>query len=134
VRVYDAKSFVLAKTLTGHSRFVFALAWAADGKKVASASLDKTARLWDLASGTASVLTDETQGALHVVAFSPDGRQVATAGEDEHVRVWDASTRKMVQDEKDIPGLALAISFSRDAKTVYCALDDKSVRAIKLQP
>jgi hypothetical protein len=57
---------------------------------LATASADKTVRLWDPASGQShgAPLTGHTDAVLGV-AFSPDGRLLATAGRDKTVRLWN---------------------------------------------
>jgi len=58
-----------------------------DGRRLATASADKTARIWDVSSGQelATVTHNDT---VYGVAFSPDGRRLATASEDKTVRIW----------------------------------------------
>jgi cytochrome c len=73
--------------LDGHSGPVVALAMSPDGKTLASASWDHTARLWPLDGGTPRVLQGNTQN-VNGVAFTPDGKQVITAGYDGTVRIW----------------------------------------------
>src|SRR5438045_5473401 len=75
-------------TLEGHSAYVNAVAFSPDGKLVASASGDRTIRLWDSATG-ASLQTLE--GHSDWVAFSPDGKLVASASGDRTVRLWDSA-------------------------------------------
>ena len=65
-------------TLTGHRSAVHWLAFAPDGKTLATASWDKTVRLWDTATGKATrVLSGHTDKVL-AVAFSPDGTLLAS--------------------------------------------------------
>ena len=61
---------------------------------LATASADKTARLWDPATGEhRRTLTGHT-GRVHGVAFSPDGRLLATASADKTARLWEPGHRR----------------------------------------
>jgi cytochrome c len=73
--------------LQGHSAPVVGLAVSPDGKLLASAAWDHTARLWPLAGGEPRVLEGHRQN-VNGVAFTPDGRGVITAGYDLTLRIW----------------------------------------------
>ena len=73
--------------LIGHGSGVQSAAWSPDGTKVATASLDRTARVWDSVSGsTLLTLTGHTDN-VYSVAWSPDGTKLATASGDLTARV-----------------------------------------------
>jgi WD40 repeat protein len=66
---------------------VFDVAFSKDGKFIATASADKTAKIWDGQTGQ-ELLTLNAPGPLSGVAFSPDGTQVALAGRDGTTRLY----------------------------------------------
>jgi WD40 repeat protein len=63
--------------LKGHrsAKAIRSLAFAPDGRSLASCSTDRTVRLWDLRTGEGRILADH--GYTGSVAFSPDGRTLA---------------------------------------------------------
>ncbi len=63
-----------------------------DGKRLATASGDKTAKVWDAASGQELLTLRGHIGAVYSVAWSPDGKRLATASGDQTAKVWDAAS------------------------------------------
>jgi len=69
-----------------HNSSVNAVAFSPDGRKVATASYDNTARLWDVETGK-QIQRLEHDGSVYGVAFSPDGKKLATASSDSSARL-----------------------------------------------
>jgi WD40 repeat protein len=78
--------------LDGHKAVPLCLSYRPDGKRLASASHDHTACVWDLQTGKRLLTFRGHSTRVHGIAFSPDGRHVASTGGEGVVRVWDAST------------------------------------------
>jgi WD40 repeat protein len=103
-------------TLTGHLSSIAGVAFRPDGKRLASACLDGTIKLWDVATGQeVRTLTGHTFG-VKGVAFSPDGKWLASAGQDRTVRLWDATTGEPRHTLKGHTAEVLSVAFSPDSK------------------
>src|SRR5215831_15046524 len=83
--------------LKGHRDAVWSVCFSRDGKELASASKDRTVKLWEAATGKMAFSLDGHADQVLRVAFSPDGRWLATAGADRVVKVWDVATGKEVR-------------------------------------
>ena len=80
----------------GHRKAVSSLSWSSDGRRIISASNEKTVHVWDAMTGNKLQRYQDTSEAVRVAAWSSDGSRIATVGADALVRVWDYSTNGLI--------------------------------------
>jgi len=96
-----------ARVLSGHDDRVRALVFSPDGRWLATASSDNSARIWDLARDDPSVASRVLSGhtnAVEAVAFDPNGRWLATGSWDKTVRIWDLDVRRLMERAQSAVG------------------------------
>jgi len=109
----------LMRDLAGkHSDEIIFVDSSTDGTRIATASADKTARLWD-----ARTLEPFTEPLVHSAAvncarFSPDGLRLATSTSDQKVRVWDVQSGLPLTDWIQSPDPVASVRFSADGNWV----------------
>jgi WD40 repeat protein len=111
---------------TSASDEVAGLAYSPDGTRLATASYDFTARVWDVASGKELLRLSHDKEVVDV-AFSPDGTRLATASADYNARIWDAVTGELLltlpHDDE-----VLDVAFSPDGKQLASGSVDATAR------
>ena len=81
------------RQLRGHVKAVRSLAFAADGRTIATVSLDGTLRIWDARDAFERSCLDAGVGPLHCLALAPDGMTVAVGGEGGDIAIIDLDER-----------------------------------------
>jgi WD40 repeat protein/serine/threonine protein kinase len=128
VKVWDARTGQEMLTLKGHTYDVLSVAFSPDGKRLASASEDKTVKVWDAQTGQVLHTCKGHTRRVRSVAFSPDGKHLASASEDKTVKVWDAQTGQETLTLKGHTNCLNSVVFSPDGKRLVSVADDKTVK------
>lgn len=142
-RLWDVKTGKLLHRLKGHAGVVLDVAFAPDGKMLASASWDQTVGLWDVETGALkrTLRFGDKAWGIFSVAFSPDGRTLATGsgvtGEGAtrgELRLWRVDsgelTRTISDESPDVVvkiGSDPEVVFSPDGKMLASLGSDETV-------
>ncbi len=116
------------KGVFSHSRPITSVAISPDGQKIATGSVDTTARLWDAATGGPIGKPLRHVGHVDAVAFSPDGKSLITGSRDGSASLWDAATGRPIAKLSAHLDYVNAVTFSPDGKSVLTGSDDRTAR------
>jgi uncharacterized protein (TIGR02996 family) len=131
VHVWD-KNLKPLGSLVGHTGKILWLTFFQDGQRVASASQDKTARIWNLKSPKTSLLLAGHAKQVTWVAVSPNQKQVATCASDKTIRLWNASTgvcERVLHLENTS---AVSLVYAADGSELYAGCADSWVRSFAI--
>jgi WD40 repeat protein len=90
IQFWDTTS-TMKHSSTDHDRRVSYVTLSSEGKP-ATASLDKTVKLWDIQSKSHERTLRGHNHQVKALAFSPDGKTLASGGFDGEIRIWDTAT------------------------------------------
>ncbi|MFI1568484.1 NB-ARC domain-containing protein [Streptomyces sp. NPDC020490] len=124
----DAPSPALHRALTGHTKAVVSVAIAPDGTWLATASIDKTVRIWDRATGTCTTTLTGHTNAVRSVAIAPDGTWLATTSRDKTVRIWDRATGTCTTTLTGHTNAVRSVAIAPDGTWLATTSRDKTVR------
>jgi WD40 repeat protein/serine/threonine protein kinase len=116
------------RAVLSHAGPVRKAAFSPDGKVILSGSWDKTARLWDVATGQPIGQPMQHEGWVLAAAFSPDGRTILTGSDDKTARLWDATSGRPIGKPMVHQGRVRAVAFRPDGKVVLTASHDQTAR------
>lgn len=122
--------------LNGHTAPVNSVAFSPDGKRVVTASVDKTVKVWDATMGKEIVTLEGHSKSVESVCFSPNGKRIISTSREVPAKIWDAKTGQEVLTIHEAAG---PIAFSSGGNrivsgrpiTIWNAETGKKILSIK---
>lgn len=115
-------------TYRGHSDWVWSVAWSPNGKRIASASGDKTVQVWNAVGGGNPVTYRGHTDSVYTAAWAPDGIRIASAGYDKTVQIWNATDASSIYKYSGHSDWVWSVAWSPDGTHIASASGDKTVQ------
>jgi TRAP-type C4-dicarboxylate transport system substrate-binding protein/DNA-binding beta-propeller fold protein YncE len=112
----------------GHTDKIYDIDISPDSKYLATASVDTTARLWDLATGETIRTFSGHTGAIDGIAFSPDGKTLVTGSADHNIRLWDVMSGATIRVFSGHTAEVGDVEFSPDGQFIVSSSGDQTAR------
>ena len=117
--------FTFTRELAGHSKSVASIKFSPCGTKLASASADKTIKIWNVSDGELIVTLVGHEKGCSDCAWTSDGRYLASASDDKNLHLWD------VDSGSQYFGSTLRI-FAGHTSHVFCCNLNHPARSLAL--
>ena len=130
VKIWEANTGKVLKTLKDHADAVYAVAFRPDGQRLASGSADRSVKIWDVATGKRLYTLSGHGDVVYSVAFNMAGNQLASCGADKTLRVWNLADQNGNQAASvGAHGKTVnEVAYSPDGKMMATVSEDKSLK------
>ncbi|MBD2501579.1 WD40 domain-containing protein [Anabaena azotica] len=133
--VWNVTDGHLLQKFKDHKNWVWSVKFSPpDGHKLASASDDKTVKIWDVKTGehlkTLTELLEEEQSHddwVRCVAFDKDGLLLASGSDDATIKLWDIKTGSFIRTLTGHQMRVWSLAFSPCSNSLVSGSDDKKV-------
>ncbi len=111
-----------------HADLVHAVAFAPDGRLLATAGYDRLVKLWNADNGAELRTLKDHSDAVYGVAFSPDSKLIASVAADRALKVWDVASGRRLYTLGEATDWLYTVAWSPDGRMLAAAGVDKSIR------
>jgi serine/threonine protein kinase len=116
-----------------HLATIWSIDVSPDNQKIASASADKTVKIWDRQTGTILQNLTDHQDQVYAVVFSPDGQLLVTASQDKTIKIWRVETGELLNTLTGHLEGVRSLAISADGKIIVSGSLDDTVKVWNLE-
>src|SRR5215472_3190204 len=129
IQIWAANTGALVQTIPAKVAEMNGMAFSPDNKRVASGLgvAGRTAKIWDVATGTELASMTSPAGSVDEVLFTPDATQLITGGQNS-IRVWDSRNARLIRTVGSHPGGVNSIDLTSDVKLLVSSGQDGTTR------
>jgi WD40 repeat protein len=114
--------------VAGQENGVSSASFSPDGSRVATATGDNMARVWNAADGHLLFTLAGHTDAVQTAAFSSDGKRIVTSSADHTARLWDAGDGRLLDTLAANSGTVFSAAFSPDGSRIVAAGADGTAK------
>lgn len=120
--------------IKGHRDTLYSARLNPAGDLLATASYDRTVRLWDIATGAEKMVLTGHNDAIYGLAFDPAGRILASASGDRTVKLWDVTTGERLETFSQPSKEQYTVVASPDGRLFAGGGADNRIRVWEVSP
>jgi WD40 repeat protein len=107
----------LLQRIEQHEDLIYDVGWVGDANQIATASADRTVRIWDIRGGRCVAILAGHSGAVLCLAVAPDGSYLCSGSADQTIRVWDTRDWHLIRSLDNHLGPVHALEFRREPES-----------------
>mmetsp|Transcript_21785 Transcript_21785/g.30304 ORF Transcript_21785/g.30304 Transcript_21785/m.30304 type:complete len:377 (-) Transcript_21785:237-1367(-) len=120
--------FRIKHTLRGHHSSIASVKFSPDGSMLATASADKTVKLWNWREGTHIHTFEGHHKGVSDVSWSADSKYLASASDDTTILSWDVEQRKFIRRFSGHTSFVFCVNFNYTGNMLASGSFDETVR------
>lgn len=114
-------------TFKAHPEMINAVSISPDGKNLATASVDKTIKIWNWQTQKLVQTLTGHQDRITSISFSPDNQTIASGSADKIIKIWRLSDRKILKNITEFQDEVTSINISPDGQLLAAGSADNQV-------